>query len=119
MGRPSVLLVEDNPLDALLITEQLGDSYAFRRAESLSAAVSDIQAFPPEVAVADLTLPDGRGAEIITALLAVAPDVPLIAHSGLDAAMAADAAMSAGARAYVTKSSSGSELMAALQSILG
>lgn len=119
MGLPSVLLVEDNPLDALLVTEQLGDSYAFRRAESLGAAVREIQAFPPEVAVVDLTLPDGRGAEIITALLAVAPGVPLIAHSGLDAAFAADSAVEAGARAYVTKSSSGSELAGALQSIVG
>ena len=119
MGRPSVLLVEDNPLDALLITEQLGDSYAFRRAESLSAAVREIQATPPEAAVADLTLPDGRGPAVIEALRAVAPDVPLIAHSGMDAQIAADAALTAGARVYVTKSSSGSELLAALHSILG
>lgn len=119
MGVPSVLLVEDNPLDALLVTEQLGDSYAFRRAESLAAAVREIQASPPAVAVVDLTLPDGRGAEIITALLAVAPEVPLIAHSGLDAAFAAEAAVGAGARVYVTKSNSGSELMAALQTIVG
>ena len=119
MRRPSVLLVEDNPLDALLITERFGDSYAFRRAESLAVAVREIQLSPPEVAVVDLTLPDGRGAEIITALRAAAPDVPLIAHSGLDAASAADVALGAGARVYVTKSSSGSELLAALQSILG
>ncbi len=119
MGLPRVLLVEDNPLDALLVTEQLGDSYAFRRAESLGAAVKDIQAASPDAAVVDLTLPDGRGVEIITALLAVAPEVPLIAHSGLDASFAAESAVDAGARAYVTKSSSGEELSAALKSIVG
>ncbi len=39
MGLPRILLVEDNPLDALLLTEQLADDYEFRRAESLSEAV--------------------------------------------------------------------------------
>ena len=119
MGLPSVLLVEDNPLDALLVTEQLGDNYSFRRAESLASAVRDIQASPPQVAVVDLTLPDGRGVAVITALLAVAPDVPLIAHSGLDASFVAESAVQAGARAYVTKSSSGAELTAALEAIVG
>ena len=118
MGQPCILLVEDNPLDALLLTEQLGDDYDFRRAESLADAIREIQATPPACAIVDLTLPDGRGAEVIAALRAVAPGVPLIAHSGLDAAFIADEALQAGAQSYVTKASTADELSAALQAAL-
>ena len=118
MARPCILLVEDNPLDALLLTEQLADDYDFRRAESLADAVREIQSGPPDGAIVDLTLPDGRGAEVISALRAVAPDVPLIAHSGLDASFIADEALAAGARAYVTKASTAHELASALRASL-
>ena len=119
MGRPRILLVEDNPLDALLLTEQLGDDYDFRRAESLADAVREIQSkSPPACAIVDLTLPDGRGAEVLAALRAVAAEVPLIAHSGLDAAFIADEALAAGAHSYVTKASTAHDLAAALRSAL-
>ena len=68
MGQPCILLVEDNPLDALLLTEQLGDDYEFRRAESLADAVREIQSASPACAIVYLTLPDGRGADVISAL---------------------------------------------------
>lgn len=118
MQRPCILLVEDNPLDALLLTEQLGDDYDFRRAESLAEAVREIQARRPACAIVDLTLPDGRGADVIVALRTVAPAVPLIAHSGLNAAFIADDALAAGARAYVTKGNTAQELAAALEATL-
>ena len=119
MGQPRILLVEDNPLDALLLTEQLGDDYDFRRAESLGEAVREIQSVQPACAIVDLTLPDGRGAEVVAALRAVAPEIPLIAHSGLDASFAAEEAMAAGAHSYVTKGSTAHELSAALEAALG
>lgn len=118
MAQPCILLVEDNPLDALLLTEQLGEDYAFRRAESLADAVRELQSATPACAIVDLTLPDGRGVDVIAALRAVAPAVPLIAHSGLDAAFIADEALAAGADAYVTKASSAHELAAALEAAL-
>ncbi len=118
MGLPRILLVEDNPLDALLLTEQLADDYEFRRAESLSEAVRAIQTESPDCAIVDLTLPDGRGADVIAALRAVAATVPLIAHSGLDASFIADEALKAGANAYVTKASTAEELIAALSAAL-
>ena len=118
MGRPRILLVEDNPLDALLLTEQLGDDYDFRRAESLAEAVRQIQSVGAACAIVDLTLPDGRGPEVISALRAVAPAIPLIAHSGLDPAFVAHEALAAGARAYVTKGNTAHELAAALTAAL-
>ena len=119
MGQSCILLVEDNPLDALLLTEQLGDDYDFRRAESLAEAVREIQRVRPNCAIVDLTLPDGRGPEVIAALRAVAPAIPLIVHSGLDASFAAEEALAAGANSYVTKGSTAHELSAALRAALG
>ena len=118
MGQPRILLVEDNPLDALLLTEQLGDDYDFHRAESLAEAVREIQTAALACAIVDLTLPDGRGAEVISALRAVAPSVPLVAHSGLNADFVADEALAAGAHSYVTKASTAHELAAALKAAL-
>ena len=118
MDLPRILLVEDNPLDALLLTEQLRDDYEFRRADSLADAVNEIQEDAPACAIVDLTLTDGRGSEILSVLREVAPDVPLIAHSGLDASAMADEAVSAGARAYVTKGATADELAAALREVL-
>jgi two-component system KDP operon response regulator KdpE len=118
MAQPYILLVEDNPLDALLLTEQLGDEYNFRRAASLADAVREMQRASPACAIVDLTLPDGRGVDVIFALRTVAPQVPIVAHSGLDATFIAEEALAAGAQSYVTKTSSGQEMAAAITAAL-
>ncbi len=47
-GATAILLVEDNPLDALLLTEQRAHDQHLRPAESLADAVRHIQSAPPD-----------------------------------------------------------------------
>jgi two-component system nitrogen regulation response regulator NtrX len=78
-----VLIVDDEGnirrmLRALLESE----GYRVREAESAEAAISDVDALPPEVILLDLMLPGMTGLEALPVLAEKAPGVPVIMMSG-------------------------------------
>ena len=74
-----ILLVEDNHGDAVLTQMALDRASA---AADFSCAVSTAARETPDVIVTDLSLPDGKGADVVTSLIAAAPGVPLVVLSG-------------------------------------
>ena len=64
-GRTTILLVEDNPDDALLIQEMLADadggSFEWIHAERLSEGLKELAAGSADVVLLDLSLPDSHG----------------------------------------------------------
>jgi CheY-like chemotaxis protein len=77
----TLLLVEDSRFssDALrLICQRSGAR--LKRAETLAAAQAHLACYRPDVAVIDLGLPDGNGADLIATL--AADGMPVIATSG-------------------------------------
>lgn len=83
-----VLLIEDDPEDALLVTNRLEavlGSESVHVATTMAAASDALvrDRLLPDVILADLHLPDARGAHLLTHLKEVAPQVPVIVISKL------------------------------------
>lgn len=81
-----ILLVEDNPGDALLVEMMLSDlpivTYTVTRANNLTEAMSLLQKYDYDAALLDMSLPDAEGLEIITQLKPCAPGLPIIVMTG-------------------------------------
>lgn len=78
-----VLVVEDEPLIGFLAEELLeAAGHVVRLAGSAEAALRLAQGEAFDVAVVDLGLPDATGAELVTRLLAVQPDLPVVLSTG-------------------------------------
>jgi CheY-like chemotaxis protein len=83
-----LLLIEDNPADALMLREALADdkwaSYAITVAERLGAGLAELARQPFDVALVDLGLPDSQGPATLQGLQRYAPDLPIVVLSGLE-----------------------------------
>ena len=99
----TVLVVEDSRFacEAMRLL-CLRSGARIRRADCLRSARRHLQVYRPSVAIIDLGLPDGSGADLIRELCEAAPRVPVIfGTSGDDGA--ADVAISAGADGFMPK----------------
>lgn len=99
----TVLLVEDSRFasEAMRLLCQRSGA-RIRRADCLRAARRHIATYRPTVAIVDLGLPDGSGADLIAEIAALRPRVPaILGFSGLPEAEAA--AIGAGADGFLAK----------------
>ena len=83
----SILLVEDNPGDRLLVEEFVKEQIAFpvisiakNFADAHNALNQSVNAF--DIILLDLTLPDKQGVELINEMLLIAPLCPIIILTG-------------------------------------
>ncbi|EPX79817.1 response regulator [Salipiger mucosus] len=99
----TVLVVEDSRFacDAMRLL-CLRSGARIRRADCLVSARRHLQVYRPTVAVVDLGLPDGSGAELISDLSVAAPRVSVILGTSGDA-FAEDVAFAAGADGFLPK----------------
>ena len=112
ISRPlDVLLIEDNPDDALLLERHLrrnGFEPQIVRVETSPAMYDALSCLPPvsetpRVVLADYNLPTFSGPEALGMLKASGIDIPFIMLSGAVSEEAAVESMRAGAQDYVTK----------------
>lgn len=122
MGDPStsVLLVDDHPLFLDGVRAALSGTAGIEvvgEAHGMAEAVEQAAVLRPDVVLMDLNLPDGSGIDATRAILAAAPAtrVLVITMSADDDAVVA--AMRAGARGYVVKGSSRSDLVQAVVTV--
>jgi len=103
----SVLLVEDNPVDARVVQEALTESsrvkFKIQVADRLTAAVARVARETYDVIVLDLSLPDGWGLDSFVKIHAVAGDIPIVVLTGLDDETLGVMAVQQGAQEYVPK----------------
>jgi len=111
-ARVKVLLVEDNEADTELVLHALArtsetDSrhlvFQTSCADSLSVAERHLASNDVDVALLDLSLPDGGGLETVTRLRAYAPEVPIIVMTGLEDEELGLQTVRAGAQDYLVK----------------
>ena len=103
---PSVLLVEDDPGDALLVEELVADSalkMRLRWVRSLTEAVEVLATEVPDCVLLDLHLSDARGLEAVSLLQARAEHVAVVVLTGLAEEDTGLAAVAAGAQDYLVK----------------
>ena len=108
LGDPeTILLVEDDAGDVLLVEELLADSgmQASLTAVRSLAEASDLlsRGTAPGCVLLDLHLPDVQGLEAVTQMLAAAPGAPVVVLTGLAEESAGLAAVAAGAQDYLIK----------------
>lgn len=102
-----MLLIEDNPGDARLVRELLGEtrgrSFELEWAESLGAGLEHLAAERFDVILLDLELSDSLGLETLAATQEAAPAVPVIVMTSLDDEDLAATAVRNGAQDYLVK----------------
>jgi two-component system, cell cycle sensor histidine kinase and response regulator CckA len=116
-ARPiTVLLVEDNPGDARLILELLGQvqaqAFDLERVDRLDRALARLAETGVDVVLLDLGLPDSQGLDTFVRTRRGAPGEPIVVISGLDDERMALEAVRSGAQDYLVKGRIEGQLLA-------
>ena len=102
-----LLLVEDNPSDALLLQHLLDSQYpgqyTIATTETLGEAKAIIAREAFDAVLLDLSLPDAQGLETIGRLAEAAPNLPIVVLTGLADEEVAMEAVRRGAEDYLIK----------------
>ena len=103
-----ILLVEDNPGDALLLKEALHDCiptppFELVHVDRLAAGIERTQQERFAAVLLDLSLPDAKGVETVVRMQRATAALPIIVLTGLDDDAAAVEAVRAGAQDYLVK----------------
>jgi serine phosphatase RsbU (regulator of sigma subunit) len=103
---PVVLLVEDDPGDALLVEELVADCHPpmqLRWARSLAAAREALATQRPDCILLDLHLPDAQGMGALAEIQRWADGIAVVVLTGLAEEATGLAAVAAGAQDYLLK----------------
>ncbi|MGP4023430.1 response regulator transcription factor [Actinomadura sp. 3N407] len=114
----TVLLVEDDDHVRQAFLRELRDlGHAVRSAARALDALRDVAAYPPDVVVLDLGLPDLDGGEALKMLRAVS-DVPVIVATARDGEQEIIRLLQSGADDYLVKPFSAAHLHARIEAVL-
>ena len=115
---PRVVLVDDHRLFRSGVRAELADAVdVVGEAETVQEAIALIRRTLPDVVLLDVHMPDGGGQAVLAGVGADAPSTRFLALSVSDAAEDVIGVIRAGARGYVTKSISGTELADAVRRV--
>jgi len=110
-----ILLVEDNPPDALLLQETFREitniKFELTHVKQLSEAVSQLGKSSFDVILLDLSLPDSFGLETLERALMMAPSLPIIVLTGLRDETIGVQAIHKGAQDYLIKGQTDRDLL--------
>jgi PAS domain S-box-containing protein len=102
-----ILLVEDNPGDALLISDAMEQTasatFALEHVERLGQAVARLEAAAYDAVLLDLSLPDSQGLATVATVQLFARGCPVLVLTGVDDELLALKALQAGAADYLVK----------------
>jgi PAS domain S-box-containing protein len=102
-----ILVVEDNPVDVMMLKDQLCDSeicpFRIKTVDSLAQAVSALSQQDFSAVLLDLGLPDSNGLDTFLELKKEASDTPVVVLSGMDDESLAIDALRHGAQDYLVK----------------
>ena len=107
MDAIKVLLVEDNPVDALMVRAALercaSATFTVDSTDRLDAAIKKSSSTPADVLLLDLCLPDAQGLETFMRARAALPHLPIVVLSGHDDEQLAIQSVQQGAQDYLLK----------------
>ncbi|SFI71786.1 MULTISPECIES: response regulator [Microbacterium] len=116
----SVLVLDDHDLMRRGIADTIDSAPDFRvvaEAASAHQALARTQATSPDLAVLDMRLPDGDGAQVCRSIRAFSPATRCVVISSVDDDTARAAAAEAGAAAFLLKSIRAADLLEALRAV--
>jgi CheY-like chemotaxis protein/anti-sigma regulatory factor (Ser/Thr protein kinase) len=116
-----ILVVDDSPIDRCLVGNLLAkeDAFDVTFACDGNEALAKIEADPPEVVLTDLVMPNCNGLELVKAVKARAPQVPVILMTSQGSERVAVEALQYGAASYMPKRALGSQLRETIEMVLG
>ena len=118
MTRHTVVIVDDHAMFRAGVRAELGDSVeVLAEAADVDEAVAAVITGQPEVVLLDVHLPGGGGADVIRRTAGKAANTKFLALSVSDAAEDVIGTIRAGARGYVTKTITGTELVDAIDRV--
>lgn len=101
---PTVLLIDDERMNRLLVGDYLRDSgYAVLEAESSADGLRIFDTARPDIVITDLRMPGGDGNQVVTQLQAIAPETPVIIISGTASLEEALCTLREGASDFISK----------------
>jgi DNA-binding NtrC family response regulator len=114
-----LLVVDDDPAGCHLLTAIFeGRNYRVATARDGPAAIGAISAEPPAAVILDLNLPGMSGMEVLKALRASAPSLPVVILTGFAEIATAVEALRLGAFDYLTKPVNYEELVLSVERAL-
>jgi DNA-binding NarL/FixJ family response regulator len=121
MKKKTIIIVDDHRVFHHGISQALDATEEFRvtaRAVTGAQAVSLAEKTVPDLILMDISMPDLNGMEATRRILAVNPDIRILALSMHTEKIYVKGMLDAGASGYVLKSCSFKELMTAIRSVL-
>jgi DNA-binding NarL/FixJ family response regulator len=114
----SVLIVDDHDLFRSGVRAELADDIEIvGEASEVEPAIELISERHPDVVLLDVHMPDGGGRAVIESIAPNHPEIAFLALSASDAAEDVVAIVRAGARGYVTKTISSTDLSQAVRRV--
>lgn len=116
-----VFLVDDHPIVRERLAEligQEGDLEVCGEAEDAIAALKQVEALRPDVAIVDITLKDTYGIELIKDLKERHPKLPVLVLSMHDESLYGERAIRAGAKGYLNKQEATKKVVTAIRTVL-
>ncbi len=116
-----LVLVVDDEADLRVTYERLLRRQGYRVvcADSMRQGLGVLQREPLALVVSDLRLPDGDGLDVVRAARASSVPTPAIVVTGYPSAESRQAAMAAGASAFIIKPFTASGLARVVSEVLG
>ena len=116
----NVLIVDDHPMMreglAQLIDHE-PDLAVCGQAETANQALELIEKLAPDLVLADISLPDKNGLELIKDIQAMFPGLSVLVISMHDETLYAERVLRAGGRGYIMKQEGGKKLMEAIRHV--
>src|SRR6266446_2080072 len=119
--RARLLIVDDHPMTRAGLVQLISnqrDLVVSAEAETARGALASVTKSKPDLVLADISLPDKSGIELVKDLKAFAPELPILVISMHDESLYAERVLKAGATGYIMKVAGGKKLMEAIRCVL-
>jgi DNA-binding NarL/FixJ family response regulator len=116
-----VFLVDDHPLVREWLSQLIqreDDLAVCGEAEDTQEALNKIEETKPDIVVADISLKNTHGLELVKDLQARHPTLPVLVLSMHDESLYAERVLRAGARGYITKQEATKRILQAVRQVL-
>jgi len=116
-----ILVVEDHPLVRRGIIDMVArepDLVVCGEAATAADAMKLVESAKPHLVIADVTLGDGNGIDLIRQIRALGGNLPVLVLSMREESLFAERAIRAGAQGYVSKSAPSERLISAIRQVL-
>jgi len=116
-----VLIADDHTMvraGLFRIVEESGDMVVVAEASNGKQAIHLAREHRPDVAVIDISMPEGDGLEVVRQILAFSPELPVIMLTMHEEEQYVIRAIEAGAKGYITKRSAPEQLVSAIRQVI-